>query len=148
MQRCPRGCMWEDLISQKIENPIWIKDIPYSAQLMPGPGRSKLGKGNPGLVWNLFSVLKALRENSFQIFLLAIWSLDVLKRIANIWEVNVTKVFNKFRKAWNKRENWLDAETRWGYLKTSMSRDFNISFRAHYMTWRSSMSRKKLFCLS
>ena len=25
---------------------------------------------------------------------------------------------------------------------------FNILFRAHYMTWRSSMSRRELFCLS
>ena len=51
----------------------------------PVLGCSKLGKGNPGLVWNLISGLKALRENSIQIFLLAIWSLDVLKRIVKIF---------------------------------------------------------------
>ena len=36
-------------------------------------------------MWNLISGLKTLRENSGQIFLLAIWSLDVLKRIVNIF---------------------------------------------------------------
>ena len=51
----------------------------------PGPGCSKLGKGNPGLMWHLIAGLKALRENSVQIFLLAILSLDVLKRIVKIF---------------------------------------------------------------
>ena len=36
-------------------------------------------------MWNLISGLKTLRENSVQIFLLAIWSLDVLKRIVKIF---------------------------------------------------------------
>ena len=36
-------------------------------------------------MWNLISGLKALRENSVQIFLFAIWSLDVLKRIVKIF---------------------------------------------------------------
>ena len=36
-------------------------------------------------MWNLISGLKTLRENSGQIFLLAIWSLDVLKRIVKIF---------------------------------------------------------------
>ena len=50
-----------------------------------GPSCSKLGQGTLGLVWNLISGLKTLRENSVQIFLLAIWSLDVLKRIVKIF---------------------------------------------------------------
>ena len=33
-------------------------------------------------------------------------------------------------------------------VKPSVQRDFNLLFRAHYMTWRSSMSRWELFCLS
>ena len=36
-------------------------------------------------MWNFISGLKALRENSVQIFLLAIWSLDVLKVIMKIF---------------------------------------------------------------
>ena len=36
-------------------------------------------------MWNLISGLKTLRENSVQIFLLAIWSLNVLKRIVKIF---------------------------------------------------------------
>ena len=36
-------------------------------------------------MWDLISGLKALRENSVQIFLLPIWSLDVLKRIVKIF---------------------------------------------------------------
>ena len=33
-----------------------------------------------GLVWNLISRLKAMKENSVQIFLLTIWLLDVLEK--------------------------------------------------------------------
>ena len=36
-------------------------------------------------MWNLIVGLKTLRENSVQFFLLAIWSLDVLKRIIKIF---------------------------------------------------------------
>ena len=49
------------------------------------PGLFKSGLDNPELAWNLTSGLKALKENSVQIFLLAIWSLDVLKRIGKIF---------------------------------------------------------------
>ena len=51
----------------------------------PGPGCSKLGKGNPGFMRNLISDPKALRKSSVQIFLLAIWSLDFLKRTVKIF---------------------------------------------------------------
>ena len=33
-------------------------------------------------------------------------------------------------------------------VRPSVLRNFNLLFWAHYMTWRSSMSRWKLFCLS
>ena len=33
-------------------------------------------------------------------------------------------------------------------VRPSVKRDFNLLFWDHYMTWRSSMSRWKLFCLS
>ena len=52
--------------------------------LQSGLGCSKLSLNNLGLVWNFITGLKALKENAVQIFLLAIWSLDVLTRIGKI----------------------------------------------------------------
>ena len=60
-----------------------------------GPGCSKLGEDNPRLGWNLLSGLKALKENSVQIFLLAICPLGVLKTIE--------KMFPK--RLWKKKKN-------------------------------------------
>ena len=48
--------------------------------LQSGLGCSKLSLNNQGLVWNFITGLKALKENAVQIFLLAIWSVDVLTR--------------------------------------------------------------------
>ena len=42
--------------------------------LLPsGQGHSKMGQDNPGIAWNLISNLKALEENSVELFLSTIW---------------------------------------------------------------------------
>ena len=80
------------LESESIE--VWVQDQVASTccvlmqnNLFPfcflhsGPGCSMLGWDNPGLVWNLISDLKALKENSVWFFLSKIWLLDALKRM-------------------------------------------------------------------
>ena len=74
-------CPWTNHPYKKQHNDSKQGSCADSSIWSPCLGFSKLGKGNPGSMWNLIPGLIALRENSVQIFLLAIWSLDVLKRI-------------------------------------------------------------------
>ena len=68
----------------------------------PGPGCSKLGYDNLGLVWNLILDLEALKENSIPFLLATVWWLDVLKGTEEIiWKRLSNKGKKKSRLKYN-----------------------------------------------